>query len=648
MADMNFVDKLSGYIFRAKSGNACFEHYQNHGIFEYPLIKWCAQFLNSKSTFVDVGAHMGTYSVILSKHCAKVHAFEAQSSTFNNLSAAVELNKRTNIEPHHMALGAKEDTVTLHQVSDDGGGSTVDQSVASHHQVLHTEIVPMNTLDSFKFTGVDLLKIDVEGYELEVIMGASHTLMENNFPPFIFESWNNEPWYQEKKDKLFEYVRALGYRVVPISGTSNMYLASNHPLRVPNSAKLSIYAAKLSAGLDMSDVPWEIMRDLAKHFRECHQHKLAYTAAVDGLAKLTALLGSEEDQEYGQALREEVIQSAQYLSDEDTHKFAYQCCEELILGKHHDWELKNGTLDRQVHYMKPLNSSSILPINPKISAEYTPSSSALVRIDNGFRINVRGVNYYINKNGGYTIRDSEGIVRTRNYLITLNNELQVQGEPVELVDNSGVVVYPIRIRGMEDVRLFGDNQFMCTRLDVNPQGIPQMCYGEYEPHTGSVTKILPLKVTEHIQCEKNWMPFIKDGQVYFIHTVFPLKLYQLDRDTGATTLVPTTVTLAQDQDLDLSSFRGSGGVIPYNNGWLGSIHQVHHDTQRKYFHRLVWFDQEFTTMKYSRIFFFDSPNIEFSLSMCLTDTDLLIPYSFRDNSSRISILPLEELDAMLE
>jgi len=638
MTELNFPDKHSGCSFQTGC-DEFFKHCLEHGIAKYPLIKWCEQYLNSQSTFVDIGAHMGTYSVILSKKCAKVHAFEAQYNTYNNLLAGVSLNKRANIEAYNIAVGNEKKSAVLYQRSTSGIDSTVDELVASHTETLRTETVKMDALDSFNITGVDLLKISVEGHELEVITGALQTLVNNNFPPFIFESWKDTSWYQDKKEKLFDCIRKIGYKIITIGGCDNTYLAADHPLRVPHSAKLAAHISKIVVGLPLGDVAWEIYGDLATYFREHCQYHHAYHIAAEGLCK-------EHNPEWSHILQKEVALSAQYLDDKDAHQHAYRCCERVILGRYADGDLKNTMLDLQVHYMTALKSSSIVPINITIDPQYTGSSSALVKNDKGFLLNLRGVNYHINKHGGYIIRDPEGIVRTKNYLIDLDENLRIKGEHRELLDHSGVSTYPVRVRGMEDVRLFGDHQFFCTRLDVNPRSVPQICYGEYDPITGAVSKILALRTTPDIQCEKNWMPLVKDGTVHFVHTVFPLRLYKLDTTTGVTTLVNTAVNI--DPKLDLGSFRGSGGLIPYKDGWLGSVHQVYHDNPRKYFHRLVWFNQEFTIMKYSRIFFFDSPNIEFSLSMCLNSTDLLIPYSFRDNSSRIAVLPLEELDAMLQ
>lgn len=231
-----FTDKRSGYKFMMKIGNPTSDHILEHGIFEWPLIEWCKQFLKKDKVFVDIGAHMGTYSINLSSHCREVHAFEAQVDTYSNLCGGIKINDISNIVTHHTALGNKDDDgkmMTLTQVSPDGGGSTmmgnegVDQDILSSigQDAISTYKVKVTTLDSYNLNDIGFMKLDVEGWELNVIQGASETLARNNYPPFIFEVWPDK-WYEEKKTKLISYIERLGYKCFPIQNVNNMYLAT--------------------------------------------------------------------------------------------------------------------------------------------------------------------------------------------------------------------------------------------------------------------------------------------------------------------------------------------------------------------------------------------------------------------------------------
>ena len=224
-----FRDRHSGHRFVMPMDNPTARAILAQGIYEWPLIQWCQQFLAPGKVFVDIGAHMGTYSIHLAPFCREVHSFEAQRSTYYNLCAGIALNNRSNIVAHHVALGNTEDdgqTLTLHKVSADGGGSTMEKAFSEKaREQKGEEKVTVHCLDHYHLRNVGFLKLDVEGWELNVLQGAVRTLEENGWPKFIFEVWP-DAWYREHKEKLFTFVKGLGYKIIPISGYTNMYLAA--------------------------------------------------------------------------------------------------------------------------------------------------------------------------------------------------------------------------------------------------------------------------------------------------------------------------------------------------------------------------------------------------------------------------------------
>jgi len=91
--------------------------------------------------------------------------------------------------------------------------------------------VLVTRLDSIDIRGpVGLIKLDVEGSEREVILGATELLQQNNLPPILFESWGDwkeaegVPAVQMRKD-LFATLHKLGYSTVAVSGAKDMFLA---------------------------------------------------------------------------------------------------------------------------------------------------------------------------------------------------------------------------------------------------------------------------------------------------------------------------------------------------------------------------------------------------------------------------------------
>ena len=196
-------------------------YYATHGLFEKALIEWCKQFCKN-DTFLDIGAHTGTYSVALSPYAKQVYSFEPQKMTYYALCGSIALSDARNVTAHNIALGSP-DQVGIQRLkirSPDGGGSSL-QSFAE--PVLAEESVEVRTLDSYNFKNIGFIKMDVEDNELYVLKGAVNTIKQNNYPIIMFES-NHE------NKELFSYItETLGYSaIVPIQGVSNMYLTKRH------------------------------------------------------------------------------------------------------------------------------------------------------------------------------------------------------------------------------------------------------------------------------------------------------------------------------------------------------------------------------------------------------------------------------------
>lgn len=645
-----FTDIRSGLQFCMKMGNPCAQDILNNGIYEYDMIKWCEQFLTPDGTFVDIGAHMGTYSVILSKKCKEVWSFEAQKETHDCLTVSLSINN-CNARAHHVALGAHEGTAIIHQISEDGGGSTIrhDVVLASGQQVKLEEEVPMRTLDSYEIKNIDFMKIDVEGFELEVLKGASETLKNNNFPPFIFEAWQDE-WYKSDKDALIKYIKELGYKVHQLSGANNMFLAADHPERNKkreeaeevveespyNIPSLCKQYDDLTLQKDKS-ITWDQWHALGKHYRLQSQHTRCYDCIRRAFS-----LNPPKDKLY--LLYEELSIICYYINKLDE---GYQACERVILSPNAPWNSRNTALSNQAFYRKSIPFKSVKTITYDLPKGYSPSSSSIIPYGDGYCINVRAVNYTIDDSGRYTMHDnSDNIVRTFNYLLTLDSNLDVL-DGGELLNITTTPLYPKNIQGFEDVRLFSPSQFQCTSFEINNERIGQICYGEFDIESKSITRIIPLSLGTEPRCEKNWLPFIQNGEVFFIYAVSPLKLYKMNQENGALTLVKELDM--NTTEISMNDFRGSACPIPYKNGWLATVHQVYFGSgRRKYFHRFIWFDIEFTEIKYSPIFYFEATDIEFNLSLCHSNEGLLMTYSRCDNCSKIGLLDYSVIDEWLK
>jgi FkbM family methyltransferase len=140
---------------------------------------------------IDIGAHIGLLSVIISKKIAstgKCYSFEPTPSTFKLLSETIKINELTGtIIPSQMAVS---DTVgkTKFYVTDIEAHNS--NSLSSSHREQsneHAVEVEVTTVDSFinqnKLTQLDFLKIDAEGAEYAVLKGSEKSI--EKFQPLI-------------------------------------------------------------------------------------------------------------------------------------------------------------------------------------------------------------------------------------------------------------------------------------------------------------------------------------------------------------------------------------------------------------------------------------------------------------------------------
>jgi FkbM family methyltransferase len=146
--------------------------------------------------FVDVGANVGAYSLRAGSRGMKVYSFEPNPENAKILMRNAEINN-LQVDVRQFALGATEGTARL---SPSGATSRI----ASDGDVG----VEMKTLDGFELPRLDLLKVDVEGYELEVLKGSKKTIARCR-PVMMVEMHD---WLGAQDEaKVFEILTENGY-----------------------------------------------------------------------------------------------------------------------------------------------------------------------------------------------------------------------------------------------------------------------------------------------------------------------------------------------------------------------------------------------------------------------------------------------------
>ena len=161
------------------------------------------------SVAIDIGANKGLYSWLLSRIAVEVKAFEPNPKMYAQLSRSVPQN----VETFEIALsdsdGEAELILPIHRNGrySNQGGSLQEVKYMSGKQVQRWPVRQCR-LDAYGFSDVSFIKIDVEGFELAVIDGASETIGRHK-PALLVEideSQNGVPLHE-----AIGYVEALGY-----------------------------------------------------------------------------------------------------------------------------------------------------------------------------------------------------------------------------------------------------------------------------------------------------------------------------------------------------------------------------------------------------------------------------------------------------
>jgi FkbM family methyltransferase len=176
------------------------------GTYQIKKIRAALSHCRSFRTAVDVGGHVGLWSMRLVKTFQVVHAFEPMAvfrECFER-NLAGEVNR---VVLYPVALGRERGRVSMAYDPADSGGTHVDAAVAGGD----AEMLP---LDEYDFSDVDLVKIDCEGFEHHVIAGARETLLRCR-PCVIVEQKPHKlgPNFGIKGTPAVDALRQLGWIV---------------------------------------------------------------------------------------------------------------------------------------------------------------------------------------------------------------------------------------------------------------------------------------------------------------------------------------------------------------------------------------------------------------------------------------------------
>ena len=199
--------------------------------------------------------------------------------------------------------------------------------------------------------------------------------------------------------------------------------------------------------------------------------------------------------------------------------------------------------------------------------------------------------------------------------------------------------------GGQDIRLFV--------LDGILHAVAAVGLGAPGPHTPIRQAIIRIEGGAIMQAwlqpgdslEKNWMPCVVDGALRLVYSAAPLVV--LDYDSGAH-LVRQDVNAASAAAKG-SIQRGGSQLIPYKDGWLAVVHQLHFAGGKKvYAHSFAFFDRALTSVRFGRSFYFNrGDGIEFCAGLAHFQDRWIVSYGVGDSEAWLAEIELETVEAFL-
>ena len=181
------------------------ESLRKYGEFSIAEQEVFEQVVRPGALVVEVGANIGAHTVDLSRLVGRdgeVHAIEPQRIVFQTLCANLAINQCVNVFARQAAVGARNGTIMVPaldpSIRNNFGGLSL-------HNVNGGESVPLITLDSLDLPACQLLKVDVEGMEVDVVTGGEQLIQM--YRPLMYLENDRE----DRSEALLTLVERLEY-----------------------------------------------------------------------------------------------------------------------------------------------------------------------------------------------------------------------------------------------------------------------------------------------------------------------------------------------------------------------------------------------------------------------------------------------------
>jgi len=191
------------------------------GMYEEQVIKKLAHLLKSNMTFLDVGANIGLHTVVAAHRVGpsgRVLSVEPQRRVCERLRANISLNRLDNVDVFTCALGRQAEARQLFQISARNDGQAT-LALGPEERFCAAESVDVQPLEALAgeagISHIDGVKIDVEGAEMDVLLGAHSYFQSTGWPGFMLIECVDQylSRFGSNSIALVDFLRQAGYQI---------------------------------------------------------------------------------------------------------------------------------------------------------------------------------------------------------------------------------------------------------------------------------------------------------------------------------------------------------------------------------------------------------------------------------------------------
>ena len=164
-----------------------------------------------KKNIIDVGAYIGDTALIFQDFTIRnVYAFEATKTNYALMLKTLELNKTSRVIPINKGLGA---TYQKLQIGVNGGASSLLTQYQHNDKFEWAEIITLDSYIKEHNIEVGFIKVDIEGFEMEFLKGATQTIMEQK-PAMLISIYHQGSDFFEIKPMIESWNLGYSFRIV--------------------------------------------------------------------------------------------------------------------------------------------------------------------------------------------------------------------------------------------------------------------------------------------------------------------------------------------------------------------------------------------------------------------------------------------------